>query len=414
VVESAGGGVDLVEASVSYTLSGAVDNLTLTGGGAINGTGNNLANILIGTAAANVLDGGGGADRMSGGAGDDTYVVDDVKDIVTEVANSGADTVQASISFTLGANVETLTLTGSGAIDATGNSANNTLNGNSGANVMDGYRGADTMAGGAGDDTYIVDNLGDVVTEAANAGVDTVQSSISFTLGGGVENLTLTSSLAIEATGNNLANVITAVGGGNVIDGRGGADTMIGGSGSDTYVVDDADDVVTELALGGTDTVQSNRNYTLGANVEKLTLTGSGDIDGTGNDVVNELTGNSGANVLDGKLGSDELTGGADADSFVFSTQLKSTNVDTIADFIVADDTILLDDAVFSGLTEGALAAGTLVIGSSAADANDRIIYNSSTGALSFDADGSGSGRAVLFARLDAGLLLTADDFTVI
>ncbi len=161
--------------------------------------------------------------------------------------SAGTDTVQAGISYTLGANVENLTLTGTGAINATGNTLNNTLTGNSGNNVLDGGAGNDAMAGGAGNDTYVVDAAGDTVTEAANAGTDTVQAGISYTLGANVENLTLTGTEAINATGNTLNNTLI----GNSAD-----NVLSGGAGNDTYVIDAAGDTVTEAASEGTDTVK--------------------------------------------------------------------------------------------------------------------------------------------------------------
>jgi Ca2+-binding RTX toxin-like protein len=317
VTEASGAGTDTVQSSVSYTLGANVENLTLTGTASINATGNTLNNTLTGNAGDNVLNGGAGNDAMAGGAGNDTYVVDSTSDVVTEAAGAGTDTVQSSVSYTLGTNVENLALTGSSAINATGNTLNNTLTGNSGNNVLNGGAGNDTMAGGAGNDTYVVDSTGDVVTEAAGAGTDTVQSSVSYTLSANVENLVLTGSASINATGNTLANTLTGNSGDNVLNGGAGNDTMAGGAGNDTYVVDSTGDVVTEAAGAGTDTVQSSVSHTLGGNVENLTLTGSSAINATGNTLNNTLTGNSGNNILNGGAGDDNMAGGAGNDTYV-------------------------------------------------------------------------------------------------
>ncbi|HEY8192105.1 MAG TPA: calcium-binding protein, partial [Alphaproteobacteria bacterium] len=267
VTELAGEGTDTIQSSVTYTASNNVENLTLTGAGNINATGNTLNNILTGNTGNNILNGGTGTDTMTGGTGNDTYVVDNVGDVVTESAGEGTDIIQSSVSYTIATNVETLTLTGTTNINATGNAANNTLNGNTGNNIIDGGAGNDTMAGGTGNDTYIVDSATDVVTEAAGAGTDTIQTSVTFTMSNNVENMILTGGAAINATGNTLANTITGNGADNTISGGTGADTMIGGAGNDTYVVDNVGDVVTENAGEGTDLVQTSVTYTISANV---------------------------------------------------------------------------------------------------------------------------------------------------
>jgi len=344
VIENPSEGTDIVWTAVSYTLGANVENLTLTGTAAVSGTGNALDNVLIGNNAANVLTGGAGddtlngaagADRLIGGPGNDLYLVDNTADVVTEIPNEGADTIHSSITYTLPANVENLTLTGTAAINATGNALNNVLTGNAAGNVLNGGAGPDTMRGGAGNDTYIVDNTGDVVIETSNEGTDTVQSSVTYTLSADVENLTLTGTAALNATGNALNNILTGNAANNVLNGGPGADTMHGGAGNDTYVVDHAGDLVTENASAGIDTVQSSITYALGSNVENLTLTGTAAINGTGNAFDNVITGNSAINVLAGGAGNDTLDGGAGADRMVGGAGNDTYVVDNAGDLAI-------------------------------------------------------------------------------
>ena len=360
IVENANEGIDTVHSTVTLTLAANVENLVLLGAAAINGTGNALGNVLTGNAGNNVLDGGAGADTMVGGGGNDTYVVDHVGDVVTEVAGGGIDTVQSSIAYTLGSEVENLVLTGSASINGTGNALANSLTGNAGNNVLDGGLGADTMIGGAGNDTYVVDATGDVVTELAGGGLDTVRSSVTYGLSANVENLVLTGTGAINGTGNDLANVLTGNAAANVLNGGAGADTMAGGQGNDTYYVDNAADSVVEYSGEGTDTVYSGIGLTLWANVENLIFTGASSVNGTGNALANQMTGNGGANVLDGGAGNDtlygmagndvlrggagadQLFGGVGNDVFVFGAVSDSTSLarDVILDFVQGQDRI--------------------------------------------------------------------------
>jgi trimeric autotransporter adhesin len=336
VTENLNEGTDTVIAAIDYALGANVENLTLTGT-AISGTGNGLANAIVGNAGNNTIDGGAGADTMSGGAGNDTYVVDNAGDVVTENLNEGTDTVLASIDYTLTVNVENLTLTGTGNINGTGNGLANAIVGNRGNNFLDGGAGADTLSGGAGNDTYIVDNAGDIVTENLNEGTDTVIAAIDYTLGANLENLTLTGT-AISGTGNGLANTIVGNAGNNFLDGGAGADTLVGGAGNDTYIVDNAGDVVTENLNEGTDTVIAAIDYTLTANVENLTLTGTGNINGTGNGLANAIVGNSGNNFLDGGAGADTLAGGAGNDTYVVDNagDVVTENLNEGTDTVIA------------------------------------------------------------------------------
>lgn len=400
--ENPGGGIDTVLSSLSHTLRANLEKLVLTGAAAINGYGNGEANTLTGNGAANILDGRAGADTMEGRGGNDTYLVDDAGDVVIEAVGGGADEVQSSVSHTLSANVERLKLVGSADIDGTGNGLANNLVGNAGDNRLDGGAGADTMSGGLGDDTYIIDHAQDLANENPGGGIDTVLSSISHSLKANLEKLVLTGNAALNGNGNGEANTLTGNGAANVLDGRAGADTMIGGGGDDTYVIDDAGDVVVEAAGGGTDMVQSWVSHALGANVERLKLFGTAAIDATGNELANVLMGNSDHNLLDGGLGADTLNGGGGGDTFRFSTALGPDNVDRIAAFDHAADTIQLDQDVFAGLGLGALGAGAFNLGAAATQADDRILFHAGSKSLYYDADGLGGAAAVKFATIDA------------
>jgi Ca2+-binding RTX toxin-like protein len=332
-----GGGNDQLFGSVGLDrLFGEVGNDTLDGGG--DGFGD-------------VLDGGSGADSMVGGDGGDIYVVDNAGDKIDESGTTGIDRVESSISFTLTPNLENLTLLGAAAINGTGNEGNNIIVGNAGANVLAGKAGADTMDGGLGNDTYIVDNAGDLVTELANEGVDTVKSSVNFTLVADVENLVLTGDQNISGDGNALANNITGNKGNNTLDGQGGKDTMAGGLGNDTYLFVDIGDVIVEGANAGIDTVRnfSDKDFTLGANLEDLELGGTANINGTGNGAANAILGNSGLNVLKGLAGNDTLIGNGGASD----TLDGGVGADEMHGSIATNDTYIVDNLGDAAIEQG-------------------------------------------------------------
>jgi Ca2+-binding RTX toxin-like protein len=414
VTENANEGIDTVQSAVTYTLGANLENLTLTGTNAINGTGNTLDNALIGNSANNSLTGGAGNDTLNGGAGEDslvggtgndTYIVDNTGDIVTEAASAGTDTVLSSVTYTLAANVENLTLTGTAALNGTGNTLNNTLIGNSANNTLSGGTGADTMIGGLGNDTYVVDNAGDLVTENAGEGTDLVQSSINYTLAATLENLTLTGT-AVSGTGNSGNNVLTGNASNNTltggtgddtIDGGTGNDTMLGGTGNDTYVVNIATDVVTENTNEGTDTVNSAVTYTLGNNVENLTLTGTTAINGAGNTLNNilignsannTLTGNAGDDTMDGGLGNDTMIGGAGNDTYVVNvttdvvTEAASAGTDTVQSSVT--------------LTLAANVENLTLTGTAAINGTDNALNNMLTGNSAVNTLTGGTGNDIL------------------
>jgi Ca2+-binding RTX toxin-like protein len=325
VFENTAGGLDLIRTSVGLTLGAEVENLTLLGTSAINGTGNSLSNVITGNAGNNTLNGGAGTDTLIGGAGDDTYEID-ATDVITENPGEGTDLVRSAVTHSLAADFENLTLTGTSIANATGNDVVNVLVGNSGANVINGGLGADDMTGGSGNDTFVVDNVGDIVRESSNGGTDTIQSSVTLTtLAANVEHVTLTGSANINAVGGSGNNTLAGNIGNNVLDGMAGTDTLIGGLGDDIYIVNSTTDTITELAGGGSDTVSSSVTFSINTAglqnvIENLTLTGTtANTVATGNalanvligtSVVNTLTGNDGNDTLNGLGGNDTLNGG--------------------------------------------------------------------------------------------------------
>ncbi|MFM1843003.1 MAG: hypothetical protein RLZZ490_1741, partial [Cyanobacteriota bacterium] len=383
------------------------ENLVLTGSSGLRGTGNSLNNHITGNRGNNALDGKAGADTMIGGVGNDTYTVDTVGDVVIENINEGSDRVNASVSYTLSANVENLTLLGTTNLNGTGNGLNNSLTGNSGNNILtglagndrlDGKAGADTMIGGLGNDSYTIDNVGDIVTENLNEGRDSVRTSVDYTLSANIESLTLLGTTNLNGTGNDLNNSLTGNSGNNSLtgldgndrlDGKAGADTMIGGLGNDSYTIDNVGDVIIENLNEGTDSVRTTVNYTLSANVENLTLSGSANINGTGNDLKNRITGNTGANILNGGAGADTLAGKAGADTFVFRFgESTTTALDRITDFAIGIDKIDL-------LTQGGAAMNAPVAFSRAADSTTSNINTVVTNVFA-DANGATVGNQAL------------------
>ncbi len=269
----------------------------------------------------------------------------------------------------------------------------------------------------------------DTVTYATAASAVTVNLNLTTqqnTGGSGLDTLSKVENLIGSAfndnlTGNDASNVLVGNAGNDTLAGWSGADTMLGGMGNDTYLVENAGDVVFEKANEGTDTVSSRLTVNLTANVENLILTGTAAVNGTGNTLNNVMTGNNAANqlnggggndTLDGGKGANRMTGGAGNDTFKFTT---NGHVDTITDYAVANDTIQLDNAVFAALGPvGTLPAAQFRVGTKALDANDHIIYNNTTGALLYDADGNGAAAAQQIATLTVGLAMTNMELAVI
>lgn len=350
-------------------LGGGGNDTLLGGNGDDELLGGQGVDLLFAIEGNDTLDGGAGADSLFGGTGNNVFIVDNLGDAVSESGGGGIDKVESSIDFTLGAGLENLDLTGAGSINGTGNGLANTINGNSGSNILDGVGGDDSlfgdgdndtlnggsgndtlnggsgddrMVGGLGDDVFYLDSLGDTIVEDNDQGTDTIKTTLSnLTLAdfANVENIEMDQSSGGSSTnginslsGNEMDNKLvgdsgndslsgsdgndTLIGdaGNDTLNGGVGADSMVGGLGNDTYSVNSAGDVVSESGGGGLDKVVSSVSFLLAAGLENLSLTGAGNISGTGNGLKNVLIGNGGNNTLKGANGNDTLKGGSGND----------------------------------------------------------------------------------------------------
>jgi uncharacterized delta-60 repeat protein len=318
--------------------------------------GANAADSMMGLAGDDTLDGRAGGDRLAGGQGNDTYIVDSTADVITERAGEGIDRVLASVSHTLASNVEHLVLTGSANVNGTGNTAANDIRGNTGSNLLDGRAGLDALDGGEGSDIYVValaaDHPGAEFADTGSSGIDEVR----FTA-------TRASTLTLFAGDTGIEQVVIGTG----------------------------------IAVSAVTTGTAALNINASAVANGLSI--------TGNAGANILIGTAFGDTLNGGKGLDTLTGGGGTDYFVFSTAGASSNRDTITDFTSGTDALQFSKTVFAAIvgSVGTLSAeqfwssATTVSGH---DADDRIIYNTTTGVLYYDADGSGGGAAVQIALI--------------
>ncbi len=385
---------------------------------------------LDGGSGGDWLDGGAGADAMTGGSGDDSFVVDNIGDTTVEASGEGVDVVYATLSWTLGANIEKLILDGSGDIDGTGNSLANVITGNSGANHIDGGDGDDLIKSGGGNDTVLgglgadqilggdgadnIDGGGDVDRLDGGNGDDILAGgSGNDILDGGAGADTMDGGVgADQLNGGDGNDSLTGGDGNDVLTGGLGADAMTGGLGDDCFYVDDAGDTTIEASGQGTDTVRASVTFTLAANIENLIQEGSANIDGTGNSLANAITGNVGNNTLDGGAGddvikagngndvliggtgSDILVGGAGADTFVVTAASIHTSgaieTDAVNDLVKAQGDILNLSAIDANIATGADDAFHLVSGFTHHAGEMTLTLVAGNTLLALDVDGDG------------------------
>ncbi|MBK8815525.1 MAG: hypothetical protein IPN42_08490 [Methylococcaceae bacterium] len=357
------------DATVSYNQALYTDNDTLIGGTGFDTLKGGAGNDILIDIDANVS-GGIGIDTLQADYSNAAYGVNNDAGVhLGTIAGVSAVFERAQGTAVLKYDsVEKFNVTGTkfndhleGGVNAdtlAGGAGNDDLIGNAGNDMLNGGLGADVMSGGLGNDIYTVDNSGDFVEELNGGGNDTVNASLTYTLSSFVDNMNLTGSAAINGIGNTLNNIMNGNTGNNLLVGLTGNDTLNGNAGNDT---------------------------------------------------------------LSGGLGNDSLNGGAGLDRFLFNSALGAANKDTITGFNVADDTIVLENAIFTKFvtpSAGAFAVNAVNFvkgaGAVALDNNDFLVYNTSTGALSYDADGNGAGAALQIATLVGVPALTAADFLIV
>jgi Ca2+-binding RTX toxin-like protein len=279
---------------------------------------------------------GSGLATLVGGKGNDTFVINNVADVITEAANSGKNIEQSSVSTTLAPNVQNLTGTGTAAITLTGNTLANVITANSAADTLIAGSGLATLVGGSGNDTFVINNSSDVITVTSAKAGNVVQSSVNYVLPANLLNLNGTGTGNISLTGNVSANTITANSGNDTLTAGSGLATLIGGSGNDTFVVNSASDVITEAVNAGNNTEQTSASVTLATNVQNLSGTGSSGLTLTGNSGNDVITANSGADKLVAGSGNDTLIAGTGNDTLTGGAGNDVFNVNNTADVVTA------------------------------------------------------------------------------
>jgi Ca2+-binding RTX toxin-like protein len=390
--------------TVDYTGSTSVNvNLflnTATGGHATGDFISNFENV-IGSSQSDTIAGDSNANILSGGLG--------TGDLITYASSNAFVNVNLTTNVVSGGFAQGDTISGFERV--IGSAFDDFLAGTVFANLMAGGSGNDTIFGDAGADNLTGGNGFDTLDHTASSAGVTINLLTNTSSGGNAQGDIIGSFERVNGssggvdvlTGNTAANILRGNGGNDFIEGGAGADTLDGGAGSaDTLVYTSSNAAVT---------VNIGLNTASGGHAQGDIISGFERL--TGSTFGDTLTGTGGTNILKGGLGNDSLTGGAGFDTFVFDTAIGATNIDTITDFNVPQDTIQLDNLIFTALTDGALNATQFGFAATA-DTTDRIIYNQATGQLFYDTNGSTAGGSTQIATLATGLAMTSADFFVI
>jgi trimeric autotransporter adhesin len=336
VTDTSTSAANILVSSVTYTLPTDVNTLILSGTAALVGTGNAHTDSITAGAGIDTLVAGSAVATLIGGSGNDTFVINSASDVITDTSTTTSNTISSTVSYTLPTHVNALIFTGTAALEATGNTGNDSLTANTGADTLvagsgtdtlvSGATGTDSLVGGTGNDLFFVNTTADKVTDATSSTSNTISSIVTYTLPTNVNALVFTGTAALMGTANSGSDSLTAntgsdtlvgAGAGNdtLVSGATGTDSLVGGTGNDTFLVNNTADIVTDTSSSASNTIVSSVNYTLPTDVQYLTLTSASALTGTGNSLLDLIVGNTGNDTLTAGSGIAALEGGRTAGS---------------------------------------------------------------------------------------------------
>ena len=346
VTVSGSHGADTIQSSVSFTLPTGINTLVLSGNG-LTGTANASADLIVGSSSGTdtLAASGSAATTLEGGGGNNQFNVTGTRDVVVENNTGVNDLILSTVSYTLAPNVNALTLSGTGPLLASAGTWGGVLTAaSSGTDTLSAGQLVSTLVGGGANDVFVVDNTADVVTVSTAGLVDTIQSSVSYSLPTNVTKLTFTGSSAVYGIANGLNDTLTANSGNDTLQAGGGTDELVGGTGADLFMINSTADIVSVSGSHGVDTVQSSVTYSLPSSVLDLVLSGTASINGTGSSATGGIIqANSGTDVLTGVGAATTLYGGAGNDTFAINS-----TTDVVIDSYTSTTNILNSSVSFT------------------------------------------------------------------